>query len=306
MNILEIIVIVLTVIFAVFGYWKGFVRKLASLLSLVISIFLVSVCLPYVTSFLKESTPVYDYIVKQCREVAMEQIAGVSGMENSGGSSSGAELDQYRNMDREEIKSLMQQEGYDSSVIDSLTDEQLENYRNEFIQRYAARYFSGDLSPENQQPDSHAQEELIRQLPLPEIFRKQLLENNNDAGYEKLGVTTFVDYLVHFCATMILNVLSFLAVFLLTQILFRIVIAALDILSHIPVIGGLNRAAGLLFGLLEALLLLWIFFMIVSAIQTTETGLYLMSMIQESSFLSYLYDSNLFMQIVLRTVSMFL
>lgn len=301
MNILEIIIIILTVFLAGSGYRRGFVRKLASLLSLVISIALACVCLPYVTEFLKDSTPVYDYILKQCREVAESQIAGAA----SSGDGSGTQLDAYRSMSREEIRELMRQEGYDSSVVDSLTDEQLEDYRREFIQRYAARYFSRDASSAAE-PDSETQNELIRRLPLPQIFRKQLLENNTQDGYQRLGVTTFLDYITHFCAAMILNVVSFTVTFLLIQILFRLVIGTLNILARIPVIGGLNRAAGLLLGLLEALLLLWVFFMVVSAIQTTEAGLYLMSMIQESRLLGYLYDSNLFMQIVLRTVSMFL
>lgn len=301
MNILEIIIIVLAVIFAVTGYHTGFVRKLASLLSLVISVALVSVCLPYVTNFLKNSTPVYDMIVKQCREIAENQIAGVL---DSGGATDTA-LDAYRDMGREEIKELMRQEGYDSSVIDSLTDEQLESYREQFIQQYAARYLSGDQSLGNQ-PDSVTQAELIGHLPLPQVFREQLLNNNTSEGYAKLGVSTFQDYIVHFCATVILNVVSFVVAFVLVQLALRMVIAALDILSQAPVLSTVNRVAGLLLGLLQLLFLLWIFFVAVSAASATEIGLQLMSMIQESRLLGYLYDSNLFMRIVLQAAGMFL
>lgn len=301
MNILEIAVIAITVLLAAAGYRKGFVRKLASLLSLVISVVLVSVSLPYVTDFLKDRTPVYDFIVKQCREVAEEQIAGVIGS----GSAEGTALEAYRGMGREEIKSLMAQEGYDSSVIDSLTDEQLEDYRDQYIQRYAARYFSGDQTLSDQ-PDSYTQSELIARLPVPQVFRDQLLENNTAEGYQRLGVSTFQDYIVHFSATVILNVLSFLAALLLVQLAMRLVLAALDILSRAPVLGGLNRAAGMLLGLLEALFLLWLFFMAVSAASTTKAGLALMSMIQESRLLSALYDSNFFMQIALQAAAMLL
>lgn len=301
MNILEIIVIVLTVIFAATGYWKGFVRKLASLLSLVISVALVSVCLPYVTDFLKNSTPVYDMIVKQCREVVENQISGIL----ESGDATGGALDDYRNMGREEIKVLMEQEGYDSAVIDSLTDEQLENYREQFIQQYAARYLSGDQSL-GSQPDSVTQTELIENLPIPEMFKEQLLGNNNSEGYQKLGVSTFQEYVIHFSATVVLNAISFIAAFLLVQIALRIVIAALDILSQAPVLGTVNRVAGLLLGLLQMLFLLWLFFMAISAASATEAGLYLMSMVQESRLLSYLYDSNLFMRIVLQVAGVFL
>lgn len=301
MNILEIIIIIMTVLFAATGYYIGFVRKLASLLSLVISIILVSVCLPYVTNFLKNSTPVYDMIVKQCQEVVESQVAGVL---DSGSAANGA-LDAYRSMGREEIKALMEQEGYDSSVVDSLSDEQLENYREQFIQQYAARYLSGNQSADGG-TDSVTQNEMIRNLPLPKVLRDQLLANNTDEGYRRLGVSTFLDYIVHFSATVILNVISFVVALLLVQIALRLAIAALDVLSRAPVIGWMNRVAGLLLGLLQMLFLLWLFFMVISALSATETGLYLMSMVQESRLLSWLYDSNLFMRIVLQAAGMFL
>ncbi len=255
MNILELIIIAMTVLFAAVGYWKGFVRKLASLLSLVVSVVLVSMCLPYVTEFLKDRTPVYDRIAKQCREVVESQMESALGGDSAVGTVPGVSI---------------------------------------------------DLGSAGIGADSFAQTELIGRLPLPQMFREQLLSNNNSEGYQRLGVSTFQDYVVNFCATMILNVLSFIVAFLLVQIALRIVIAALDILSQAPVIGMLNRVAGLLLGLLQMLFLLWLFFMALSAMSTTETGLYLMSMVQESRLLSYLYDSNLFMRIVLQAVGLFL
>lgn len=262
MNILELIVIALIVIFAVTGYQKGFVRKLASLLSLVVSVALVSVCLPYVTDFLKNSTPVYGMIVKQCREIVETRVAGGPGY----GSAEDGGLDGYPDMGSGKAGALTGDEGFGSLV----------------------------------------QSELIENLPLPKVFRDQLLENNTDEGYQKLGVSTFQDYIANFIATVILNVISFIAALLLVQIALRIVIAALDILTKAPVLSQMNRVAGLLLGLLQVLFLLWIFFMLLSAFSATETGLYLMSMVQESRFLGYLYDSNLFMRIVLQAAGMFL
>lgn len=263
MNILEIIIIVMTVLFAATGYRKGFVRKLASLLSLVVSVVLVSMCLPYVTDFLKNSTPVYDMIEKQCRGILEDQIESALGA----GSMTGSAPDFYGDV------------GLDAYQI---------------------------MGQEAIAADSSLQTKLIERLPLPQAFREQLLDNNNSEGYQKLGVTTFPDYVVNFSATVILNVVSFIVAFLLVQIALRLVIAALDILSQAPVLSLLNRVAGLLLGLLQMLFLLWIFFMAISAASATEAGLYLMSMVQESSLLSYLYDSNLFMRIVLQAAGVFI
>lgn len=255
MNILDIIIIILIAGSAVMGYRKGFVRKLASILSLVFSIILVSALLPYMTDFLKNNTPVYDYIVKQCGRVVEEQISEALG-------------------------------------LDSYTDQVLlpEQIQEQLLSQQLTRI---------------EQTEVIEGLPFPAIVRDLMLDYNNEEGYQNLSVSTFQDYIVHFIATGILNVISFIAAVIVVQLLLRIIIAALDILSHIPVIGGLNRLLGLFLGLVQALFFIWIFFLILSMASATEVGLQLMSMVQESSLLSYLYNSNLFLQVVLGAAAIF-
>ncbi len=319
MNILEIAVIVLIAVFAITGWRKGFVRKLASMLSFVISIILVAFFLPYMTEFLKTDTPVYDYIVKQCREVMTENLADALTMGNAEtqGSILGSQVSlktasaasDYSNISREQIKNLMEQYGYDSAVVDALSDEQLEAYKEKYAQQYIQQYFGaeedGTQGSGVGQLTKIEQTELIEHLPIPEALRDLLLDYNNDEGYRSLGVTGFADYLVHFLATVILNVIAFVAAVILVQILLHLVIGALDILAHIPLIGGLNRLLGLILGLVQALFFLWLFFLILSMTSATQWGLQLMDMVQSSQALSALYDSNLFLEIVVRTVAMF-
>lgn len=319
MNILEIAVVILIAVFAIAGWRKGFVRKLASMLSFVISIILVAVFLPYMTEFLKTETPVYDYIVKQCREVMAENLADAITMGNVdvqsgtwGGSDSlkmANAISDYSDISREQIKSLMEQYGYDSAVVDALSDEQLEAYKEKYAQQYIQQYFGaeegGVQGSGTGQLTKIEQTELIEHLPIPEALRDLLLDYNNDEGYRSLGVTGFADYLVHFLATVILNVIAFVAAVILVQILLHLVIGALDTLAHIPLIGGLNRLLGLILGLVQALFFLWLFFLILSMTSATQWGLQLMDMVQSSQTLSALYDSNLFLEIVVRTVAMF-
>lgn len=319
MNILEIAVVILIAVFAIAGWRKGFVRKLASMLSFVISIILVAVFLPYMTEFLKTETPVYDYIVKQCREVMAENLADAITMGNVdvqsgtwGGSDSlkmANAISDYSDISREQIKSLMEQYGYDSAVVDALSDEQLEAYKEKYAQQYIQQYFGaeegGVQGSGTGQLTKIEQTELIEHLPIPEALRDLLLDYNNDEGYRSLGVTGFADYLVHFLATVILNVIAFVAAVILVQILLHLVIGALDILAHIPLIGGLNRLLGLILGLVQALFFLWLFFLVLSMTSATQWGLQLMDMVQSSQTLSALYDSNLFLEIVVRTVAMF-
>jgi hypothetical protein len=298
MNLLEIIVIAVTILLAVLGYRRGFIKKLASMLSLVLSVTLVSLILPYMTEFLKENTPVYDYIVSQCESVVTEQLTG------SSISGSSSVPDTYQNMGRDQIKSLMEQNGYDSAIVDALSDDQLEEYKEQYIQQYAGEYFDS-TSDTTWQPGKIEQQELIESLPLPQVLKDLLTDNNNAEGYKKLEVTTFQDYVIQLIATVILNVLSFIAAVIVVRLILWGAILALDFLSHIPVINIVNHLAGLLLGLVQALFFLWLFFLILSMASATEIGLQLMDMVQQSTLLSCLFESNLFMKIVVNTAALF-
>ncbi len=262
-NILEIIILVVTAAFALSGFRKGFVRKLASMLSLVLSIVLVSAFLPYVTDFLKDSTPVYEYIVKQSEKMVTEQV--------------------------EELFSKGQDAGTDETQQDSTGGTGL-----------GSMYTAGmNISRVDQM-------EIIERLPVPQMLKDMLLDYNNADGYASLHVQSFQEYVAHFAATLILNAVSFIVAVILVQLILHAVIAALDILAHIPVIRVVNRLAGLLLGLVEALFFIWIFFLILSMLSGTQAGLYLLGLVQESELLCQLYDSNVFLQIVLHATALFI
>ena len=310
-NILEIAVAAVILLFAAAGYRKGFVKKLAAMVSLLVSVVLVSALLPWITAFLKENTPVYTMIEEQCRTVMEKQIgeALFSGAEKSTGESSQAEI--YRNMGREEMKALIEANGYDGSLLDALSDEQLEQYKEQYIQQY----FGSDTTDSGGSENSGAfllgnltrieQTELIENLPLPEFLQDILLDYNNEEGYQGLGVSTFQDYLVGFIATGILNVAAFLVSVLIVHLLLWLSISALSILTNLPVNRVVNRVAGLALGLLQALLVLWLAFLILSLVSGTGIGMQLMKMVESSNWLNWLYQSNLFLEIVLRASAFF-
>lgn len=298
MNLLEIIVIALTILFAFGGFRKGFVKKLASMVSLLLSIVLVSFALPYVTQYIKESTPVYQYIVDQCEEVVAEQagalLAGRAGEAGGAGSLTG---------EAGGVGPASGEAGLTGGA-GSLTGEAGVTGRASDGGAGSSGGASWDGFSASQ-IGRIEQTEIIEELPLPQVLRDLLLDYNNAEGYERLRVSTFQDYIVQFAATAILNVIAFIVSVILVQILLRIVIAALDLLAHVPVLRFINRIAGLGLGLVEALFFLWIFFLVLSMVSATDLGLRLLSMVQESEFLAPLYESNIFLAIVLRAAAIF-
>ena len=154
MNFMLIIVAVIFILCAVSGLRAGFLKKASGILSFILAGFLVTAILPYVTTWLRSSTPVYSFLQQQCATAA-ENIAenvvknglsalsgtgGQSGSENgllgSGSSSSasgwGAILNSDGSVNRSAVKALLEEYGYDSSAIDSMSDDQIKSLISQY------------------------------------------------------------------------------------------------------------------------------------------------------------------------------
>lgn len=70
------------------------------------------------------------------------------------------------------------------------------------------------------------------------------------------------------------------------------IFSALKIISKIPVLKGMNKFLGFLVGTGEAVVLIWIIFVIVVAFGFGGTGTYIMESVQENAFLSFLFQNN--------------
>ena len=149
------------------------------------------------------------------------------------------------------------------------------------------------------------QTQIIEDLPLPETLKEELLKNNNKAGYERLSVGSFSDYIAGYMADLILNLITYVVALLVVFALLRIASMALDILTHIPILHGLNHVFGFLIGLAQGVVVVWIVFLVVTICSSTQLGAQLLGMIYESPILDALYDSNLFLRWLLKFMAVF-
>lgn len=136
------------------------------------------------------------------------------------------------------------------------------------------------------------QQEAINAADMPDIFKELLAVNNNSEIYEELGVDSFAQYVGAFLAKLIINILSYLGVFLIVTILLRAIIFALDIVAELPVLGLINRLAGGAIGLVGAAIIVWILFVVVTLLYTTVIGKDIYQTIQGNGILKFLYDHN--------------
>lgn len=223
MNILSIVILLIVLLLMVRGYRKGLVQMVASMTTLILAIFLVSIATPHISNVLKTRTPVYNMIEEKCEDL---------------------------------IKSGTDQ-------ISSKIEES----------------------------------EWIENLKVPGFLQEMIKENNNTVSYEKMNVDSFGEYISHFLATMILNVVSYIITFIAALILIKVIAGALGLLTHLPVIHSMNRILGAVMGLIQSLLLIWLFLLAVTLFGNTEWGDYIMKMINDSSVLTALYDANIYIGI---------
>ena len=80
--------------------------------------------------------------------------------------------------------------------------------------------------------------------------------------------------------------------FLLAIILVKALMFAVNIIGELPVLGLANHIAGGALGLLLALVIVWIGFLIMTLAYTTEAGSACFEMVEKSSILRFLYETN--------------
>lgn len=233
-NWLFLIVVGILLAATIVGYCRGFIKLAVTILSLVVTIFIVQMATPHVSKFLREATPLYTTI--------QEMVDETVGMAD---------------MPMEEI-------------------------------------------PLNDQID------LIDGFSLPALLKGALIENNNSEVYKVLGVLRFKEYISSYISNTIVNAISFLLAFIFIYTIFKIIIFALDIVSRLPVINGINRIAGGVLGLLQGLIIIWLLSLTVTAFTGTTWGDIIFRQIEANKFLTFLYENNIFTKFAMSVLTIFL
>ncbi len=144
-----------------------------------------------------------------------------------------------------------------------------------------------------QEPNRNSQIEFIQSMELPEFLQKALIDNNHNEMKQEIGVSGFYDYVSTYLAYMIINALGFFVTLLFLVLLFNLTLFLLNMVMKLPGLNMLNRIGGAAFGFLEALLIIWIGFIIIEMAVGTKMGGNLMNQISESKILSLINDKNI-------------
>lgn len=179
-------------------------------------------------------------------------------------------------------------------------------YVNDFIRSQTPVYqmvhdsceeFVASQQEKAQSKEISGEKSFIENLQLPGLLRSDMEQNNTSAVYRYLAVDSFGEYVVDYLATTAVNGISFLISYLLATVMIRLITYALELITRLPVIHGANKLAGAALGAVKCILFVWIAFLVLTLLCNTEIGQKGMEMIEGDTFLNFLYNKNIFMQI---------
>lgn len=278
----------------VVGAVRGAIKITVSLVTTLLTFLIVSFATPFVAKAIAEFTPLDDVIETQISNTITDAVtAQILGVNEEGLSEEGvrkalraAGVDENTLADYgitiEDIvegrvsKSELAQYGISGNVLDGVR---------------AGQHEAQEVLDEMEIPRD-VQTEVIKKADIPDIYKKLLNENNNSEIYRQLGVETFAQYVGSYLAKLLINIVSFLCTFLLVTIVFRAIVFALDIVAELPGIGAVNHLVGGIMGILGALVIVWLLYLIITLFFTTAVGKLLFEMIQDNAFLKVLYEYN--------------
>lgn len=282
------------------GIYKGAIKIAVSLVTTLLTLVIVFFATPFVADLIESKTPVdsmiKDQVMKTMASVASERLAGA----------------QEDGIDAEDVRKALEAAGvseeklqeYGISIDDivngEISSEQLAEYgiSKNVLAGLGAEGSAGiEEALENADIPKDLQIKAIEMAELPEVFKSLLSDNNNDVIYEKLGVKTFAEYVGEFLSKLIIHIVAFLCTFLLVTIVLRAIIFALDIVSELPVLGFFNRLAGGVVGAAGGLIIIWLFFVVITLLYVTAFGREIYQVIQENAILNMLYENNPLMKL---------
>ena len=155
-----------------------------------------------------------------------------------------------------------------------------------------------EFSEMGQEAAKGIQVALIKDLPLPETFKDNILDNNNAEMYQALEATGVYDYIAKSIAVVILNAAVFLVLTFACRVFFFFLGHSLKGLAKLPILHSMDKIGGGLLGAMRGLILIWIFFLLLSITSTFSWSQEIIAQINQSVPLKLLYDNNVLLDIV--------
>lgn len=300
MNVLLGIVGAVFLIGFFIGVYRGAIRIAVSIATTIVTLVVVCFASPYVAELVENYTPINEVIEEKVSSaITTAALTQLNGSQENASASVG--------LTRERVEKVLKAAGVDEEDLAehgiSIDDIVNGNVTSQDLAKYGiSSSVLGGVSGSSTDSDSTSlsdinipsdiQGQAIEEADMPQIFKNLLQKNNNSDTYAELGVKSFAEYVGKYLSNLIIYLVSYIVTFLLVTLILRAIIFSLDIVADLPVLGFVNRLAGGVIGLLCAAIVIWIVFIIITLLYTTEAGKALYDTIQAEPYLKALYDFN--------------
>lgn len=158
-----------------------------------------------------------------------------------------------------------------------------------------------------EQVDEHIQEQVEEQaetvsqsgMSLPEKWLDQLADSGSDVVNDIMEQSGLHETIAANLAHFIMTGISFFIALIFISLVLHLIIRALDLVTKLPVIKHVNRTLGLLVGAVKGLLVVWLFLYFISLTCTSGFGMRMLDYVNQSRFLTLLYEHNVLLQILM-------
>lgn len=152
--------------------------------------------------------------------------------------------------------------------------------------------------------DQNDQVSIIEGLKLPQSLKDSLIKNNNKEVYKELSADNFKEYISSYLTGIIINAMAYFVTFAIILIALWVISFALNIISKLPLINQINKLAGLMAGLLHGLIVVWLFFILLTVFGSSEWGHKALEMIGDDQILSLIYNNNILIDFITSATKM--
>ena len=274
MNWILVAVIVILFVSAWQGYRKGIIRIAVSLASMIVAMIACVFVTPVVSSAVKNQTEVYDKMTESIYEMLINSGSFNQAFEevSLSGRANAPEVEDLSNLSDGA-------EAGNGAGLGNITVEELsalENNINKFME---------EVSSYMNFPDS-----IMKNVDIAEFIPtvNQVVEQGA-VSVEHMIAAIFAARL----ADMAIHAIVYITVFVVVFVILKIVLLATNIIASLPIIRQANKAVGLVFGILEGLVVVWLVFAIITACSNFSWAADALALIGDNGFLRFLYENNL-------------
>lgn len=148
--------------------------------------------------------------------------------------------------------------------------------------------------------------DIMDKVNIPQSWKNKIMEANvgETASESILNTTNQIEDVISAfmsvrIATLVCSCGCYIVAFIVVYFVLSILSKILFTISDLPGISMVNKIGGMLVGLLQGTLIVWVFFVVITVLYSTELGQSVMTCINSNPLLKSMYDNNIIMKVLM-------